>query len=156
MEGKSPSLATEENAQNWWQADSAESGQWLEVDLENVMDVHAIQINFADDKLDVPVPGEIKGTMTQPRYIDEYDRVTRWVLEGSLDGENYFVIEDKSQVETDLPHDLVVREEGLQARYIKLTILEVPFEQKPCISGLRVFGIGDGEKPEVLCESGCV
>jgi hypothetical protein len=149
VEGKSPSLATEENAQNWWQADSNEAGQWIQVDLEKAMGVHAIQINFADDKLDVPVPGEIKGTMTQPRYIDEHDRVTRWILEGSLDGENYFIIEDKSQVDTDLAHDLVVREDGLETRFIKLTILEVPYNQNPCISGLRVFGIGAGEKPVV-------
>ncbi len=149
VEGKDPYFATEENVKNWWQAKTNESGEWIEVDLEKSMDVHAIQINFADDKIDVPVPGEIKGTMTQPRYIDEYDRVTRWMLEGSLDGENYFVIEDKSKVDTDLSHDLVVRADGFQARFIKLTILEVPFAQAPCISGLRVFGIGDGKKPSV-------
>lgn len=34
-------------------------------------------------------------------------------------------------------------------RFIKLTVLEVPYDQKPCISGLRVFGIGCGEKPRV-------
>ena len=149
VEEKGPYFATEENVQNWWQAASNEPGEWLEVDLEKAMDVHAIQINFADDKLDIPCPGEIKGTMTQPRYIDEYDRATRWVLEGSLDGENYFMIEDKSQVDTDFPHDLVVREDGLQIRFIRLTILEVPFAQAPCISGLRVFGLGDGEKPSI-------
>ena len=59
------------------------------------------------------------------------------------------MIEDKSKVDTDLSHDLVVRADGFQARFIKLTILEVPFAQAPCISGLRVFGIGDGKKPSV-------
>ena len=34
-------------------------------------------------------------------------------------------------------------------RYLKLTILEVPYGQRPCISGLRAFGTGDGEKPMV-------
>ena len=38
--------------------------------------------------------------------------MTRWKLEGSLDGNTYFMIEDKSEAETDLPHDLVVREQG--------------------------------------------
>ncbi len=74
--------------------------------------------------------------------------MTRWKLEGSLDGEHYFVIEDKAEAETDLSHDLVVREEGVQVRFLKLTVLEVPYGQQPCISGLRVFGIGDGERPK--------
>ena len=116
------------------------------MDLEEVYDVHAVQINFADDKIEIPVPGKIRGT-TQARYIEEADQVTRWILEGSLDGKKFFVVEDKSQVHTDLPHDLIVREEGMKLRFLKLTIIEIPYHQKPCISGLRVFGIGQGNKP---------
>ena len=41
-----------------------------------------------------------------------------------------------------------MKEQGIKVRYIKLTIYEVPYQQKPCISGLRVFGTGDGEKPQ--------
>ena len=117
------------------------------LDLQKEYDVRAIQINFADDKIDIPVPGEIKGTKTQPRYIEERDLVTRWKLEGSVDGITYEVIEDKKDAVTDLPHDLIVREEGIKVRYLKLTVYEVPYGQKPCISGLRVFGTGAGEKP---------
>ena len=75
------------------------------------------------------------------------EHVTQWKLEGSLDGESWFVIEDKSDAETDLPHDLIVREEGIKARYLRLSDMAVPFEQAPCVSGLRVFGLGDGETP---------
>lgn len=57
------------------------------------------------------------------------------------------MIEDKSKVDTDLPHDLVVREEGLQVRYLRLTIVEIPYHVEPCISGFRVFGKGAGDKP---------
>ena len=91
--------------------------------------MRAVQINFADDKIDIPVPGKIKGTQTQPRYIEEQDHVTRWILEGSVDGEHFEVLEDKSQAETDLPHDLVVMEAGKQIRYVKLNILEIPYDQ---------------------------
>lgn len=148
MEGKGPELSVDENVQTWWRADSAESGEWLKLDLGKAYSVHAVQINFADDKIEIPVPGEIRG-ITQRRYIEEADLVTRWVLEGSLDGEDYFMVEDKSHADTDLTHDLVIREEGLSVRFLKLTIIEVPYGQKPCISGFRVFGTGDGEKPEV-------
>ena len=30
---------------------------------------------------------------------------------------------------------------------MRLSGMAVPFEQAPCVSGLRVFGLGDGEKP---------
>jgi hypothetical protein len=147
-EGKEPEKAADENVQTWWRAASEKSGQWLQMDLGKEYDVRAVQVNFADDKIEIPVPGEIRGT-TQARYIEEIDHVTRWILEGSLDGEEYFVVEDKSQVQTNLPHDFVVKEEGMRLRFLKLTILEIPYDQKPCISGLRVFGIGDGEKPAI-------
>lgn len=148
MEGCGADKAVNEDATTWWRAASAERGQWLMVDLQRVMDVRAIQINFADDKLPIASPGKIQGSATQPRYIEERDLVTRWVLEGSLDGNAYFMIEDKSEAATDLPHDLIVREQGIEVRYVRLTILQIPYDVTPCISGLRIFGIGHGEKPK--------
>ena len=146
-QGREPEKAVDENVQTWWRAASADSGQWIMVDLGETFDVHAVQINFADDKIEIPVPGEIHG-ISQPRYIEEKDYVTRWILEGSVDGKEFFMIEDKSKAETDLPHDLVVREEGVRARFLRLTVMEIPYQQKPCISGLRAFGRGAGEKPD--------
>ena len=145
-EGKGPENAADENIQTWWRAATDQPGQWLLMDLEGTYDVHAIQVNFADDKIEIPVPGKIRGT-TQARYIEEADQATRWILEGSPDGKEYFILEDKSQAHTDLPHDLIVKEEGVKLRFLKLTIIEVPYHQKSCISGLRVFGIGQGRKP---------
>lgn len=145
-EGCEPKKALEENVQTWWRAHTCTPGEWICADLGKAFEVHAVQVNFADDALDIPVPGEIRGT-TQARYIDEAVYPTRWLLEGSVDGENYFVIADKSQADTDLPHDLVVSEEGYMAQYIRLTVFSVPYEQPACISGLRIFGKGDGSAP---------
>ena len=147
-EGKEPSRATEENVQTFWRAKSASREEWLEVDVGKVYQVNAVQINFADDHPDLPCPGEIRPG-SQARYIDEADHKTQWKLLGSLDGETYFVIEDKSAAETDLTHDLIVREEGIQVRYLKLTEMAVAFDLAPCISGLRVFGLGEGNAPAV-------
>lgn len=148
-EGNDPSKATDENVQTWWRAATNEPGQYVEVDLQYDCDVHAVQINFADDQLNPPLSewAEFQKTGHMPRYIDQRKHVTRWLLEGSLDGESYFVIEDKSKTGTDLAHDLVVREEGLKARYIRCTVIELPYHPQACISGLRVFGIGKGERP---------
>ena len=146
LPGHEPEKAVEENVQTWWRAASNSPDEWLQVDLGRVFDVHAVQVNFADDMLDIPCPGEIRPG-SQARYIDEDDHVTRWKLEGSEDGEDWFVIEDKTKAKTDLSHDLIVREEGFAARYLRLSSLAVPYEQNPCISGLRVFGLGEGEAP---------
>ena len=146
VEGHEPGKATEENVQTWWRAASNSRDEWLLVDLGKAYDVHAVQVNFADDEITIPVPGEMKPG-DQARYIDGQDLKTQWKLEGSTDGETWFVIEDKTNAETDLTHDLVVREEGFCCRYLKLSGMAVPYEQNPCISGLRVFGLGDGEQP---------
>ena len=148
-EGKGPEKAVDENVQTWWRAGSANPGEWICLDLGMESDVHAVQINFADDRIDIPVPGKIGGAATQPRYIEERALKTRWILEGAEDGEVYEVLADKSQADTDLTHDLIVWEEGKHLRYLKLTVKEVPYGQQPCISGLRVFGIQQKEKPEI-------
>ena len=141
-------MATEENVRTWWRAASNSSDEWLCADLGCVYDIHAVQINFADDQISIPCPGEIRPG-SQARYIEEADHFTQWKLEGSTDGESWFVIEDKSEAQTDLSHDLIIREEGFAARYLRLSDMAVPYGQNPCVSGLRAFGLGRGEKPAV-------
>ncbi len=147
-EGHEPEKATEENVKTWWMAKESGKNEWLTIDLGSVYDVHAVQVNFADDKLDIPCPGEIRPG-SQARYIEEADHVTRWKLEASLDGETWFVVEDKTNASTDLTHDFIVREEGFNARFFRLSEIELAYDQAPCVSGLRVFGLGKGEAPAV-------
>ena len=146
-DGKNPELAANENVQNWWQAASTGRDEWLMMDLGKAMDVRAVQINFADDDIRIPVPGKIRGT-TQARYIEEAETVTQYLLEGSVDGEDFFVLEDKTQADTDLSHDFLVYENGIELRYIRISNMKVPYDQNPCISGMRVFGKGVGDLPE--------
>ena len=145
-EGCGPQEASREDARTWWSPETAGRGEWLMEDLGDVMRVNAVQVNFADDYPDIPCPGKMRGT-DSARFIDDKEYPTQWKLEGSEDGESWFVIADKSAAETDLPHDLVVSEEGWNARFLKLSALAVPYGQIPCISGLRVFGRGNGCAP---------
>lgn len=147
MPGRPASNATDENAHTWWRAKTNNSGEWLRVDLGAAMEVHAVQINFADEEIAWPSRAS-KAKMTLGRYIDDVRGKTRWLLEGSTDGENYFTIADKSNVDTDLPHDLVIDEEGKVSRYIRLTVFEVPYNENPCVSALRVFGKADAALPQ--------
>lgn len=141
---------TDEDIRTYWLAKNNTPGQWLEVDLENIYDVRAIQVNFADSGMEMPLPdgAQLHGALEQQRWIDESHQPTRWLLEGSTDGQTYFIIEDKRRADTDLPHDLIVREDGLQARFIRLTVESLPYRQAACVSGLRIFGLGHGCAPD--------
>ena len=147
-----PQNVCDENIQTWWKADVAktkETPQWISLDLGKICNVHAVQINFADDDLrpELPEGFGLRDALMQERWIDRTPQKTRWLLEGSVDGKDYFVIEDKRQAETDLPHDMVVSEDGWKLRYVRLTVTELPYGQAPCVSGLRVFGLGGGKLP---------
>ena len=57
-------------------------------------------------------------------------------------------MKDNWDADIDLCHDLVVDEHGIRARYVRLSVRKLPYDAPPCVSGLRVFGKGDGEKPK--------
>lgn len=142
---------TNEEIRDWWQAAPDDGQPIVEVDLGKGYDVRAIQINFADSgaAVDIPAETEFFGEPTHYWFMDQSVRYTRWCLEGSLDGKTYFLLQDKGEAETDLPHDLVVATAGIRCRHVRLTIHQVPFGP-PCISGLRIFGRGEGTLPQAV------
>lgn len=145
--GDGAELITNENAKNWWRA--AEPGPaWCCIDLGEAMNVHAVQVNFADEGINAEIPEDADRLIAHEiRYIDVEPRVTRWVLEGSKDSESWTIIEDKSEADTNLGNDFIMIEGGAAYRYIRLTVLEMPFDQPATVSGLRVFGLGNGDAP---------
>lgn len=152
--GTGSQYVTDENIRTWWKSETNQQGEWVEIDLGMEYDVRAIQINFADDQINrlLPEGAETVRVTFEERYIDTKKQPTRWLLEGSGDGNDYFVIEDKRKAETDLAHDFIVREAGISVRYIRLTIDEVPYQVNPCVSGLRVWGNGQGALPKAASD----
>lgn len=140
---------TDENIRTWWRAGSSGRGEWLQVDLGDVCRVNAVQINFAEAGITSNPPEGTEFAVNEhgQRYIDLASQRTRWLLEGSADGADWTIVEDKRHAETDLPHDFIVMEKGEPFRYLRLTIMEVPYHAAPCISGIRVFGKGNGKAP---------
>ncbi len=139
---------TDENCQTVWQAEGCD-GEWACIDLGKIYDVRAIQLNFADWNLTAHIPeGEQPNAgYYEERWIDMRVQPTQWRLEGSADGENWFVLADKWNAETDLSHDFLTWENGIQLRHVKLTVHHLPYGQAATVSGIRVFGIAHGEKP---------
>lgn len=119
------------------------------VDLGDSVCVNAVQINFIDEDIKAEIPEKANTHITYDvRYIDTEKHFTRWKLEGSIDGKEFFELCDKSNCDTDLPHDFILFEEGKKVRFIRLTVKEVPFAEPVCVSGIRVFGKGNGEVPD--------
>ncbi|MGL6201224.1 MAG: family 43 glycosylhydrolase [Lachnospiraceae bacterium] len=148
--GNGAKNVTDEDIRTWWISGSDQPGEWVEVDLGAEYDVRAIQVNFADNLIEKQLPEDAEPVRVtyEERYIETEKQATRWLLEGSSDGAEYFVIEDKREAKTDYAHDLIVREDGLMARYIRVTIESIPYHLNPCVSGLRIWGKGDGEPPK--------
>jgi xylan 1,4-beta-xylosidase len=127
--------AVDELAKTYWSAATGNKGEWIQSDLGNISTVNAIQINYADQDVDSNRLGKINGQYHQ------------YKLYYSIDGKRWTLLVDKSNNQTDVPHDYMELKEAVQARFIKLENIHMP-SGKFAISGLRVFGNGNGKKPE--------
>lgn len=129
--------ANDEDIKTYWSAASGNKGEWIQSDLGNVSTVNAIQINYADQDVDSNRLG---------KFNNQYHQ---YKLYSSLDGKKWTVLVDKSNNKTDVPHDYVELPKPVQARFIKLENIHMP-TGKFAISGLRVFGNGNGTKPDAV------
>ncbi len=127
--------AVDENIKTYWCAASANKGEWIQTDLGNISSIHAIQINYADQD------AEFLGKQT-----NTYHQYKLWY---SVDGKVWKMLVDKSANKTDIPHEYVELNNPVNARFIKLENIHMP-TGKFAISGLRVFGFGNGAKPEAV------
>lgn len=125
--------AVDESIKTYWSAATSNKGEWLQTDLGNVSTVNAIQINYAD-----------QDAVFLGKTLDQYHQ---YVLYYSVDGKKWQVLVDKSANKKDVPHDYIELEKPIQVRYIKMENIHVP-SGKFAISGLRIFGNGNGVKPE--------
>lgn len=127
-----PNLAVDEDIRTHWSAVGVED-EWFESDLGAVSTVHAVQVNFADQ--DASVVGNPPGRRHRYRVLAAETRA------------DWQVIVDKTAGDADVPHDYVELEKPVRARLIRVECLEVP-TGRFALSGLRVFGRGDGSAPE--------
>ena len=150
-EGHEPGLALDEDIRSCWCAEGS-AGEWYRLDLGDVYEVHGIQLSFAD--VDVPmlkVDKSLRSNVyTSNRYIDPNPTLrTRYLLEGSADGSDWFVLSDKRSAETNLPHDYLELD-GVKLRYVRVTAEKLPYDEPFALSGLRVFGRGNCAAPEAV------
>lgn len=141
--GYHPNNAVDELIKTYWSATTGNKGEWIQTDLGNISTVNAVQINYADQ--DVSFPKEMD-TIFLGKTIGLYHQ---YKLYSSVDGKKWNLLVDKSNNKTDVPHEYVELEKPVQARYIKLENIHMP-TGKFAISGFRVFGNGNGSKPDAV------
>ncbi|MFT3902931.1 MAG: discoidin domain-containing protein [Niabella sp.] len=129
--------AVDENIKTYWSATSGNKGEWIQTDLGKVSTVRAVQINYADQDV------------ADDRLGKRTDQYHQYQLLFSADGKKWKTLIDKSHNQTDVPHEYVELEKPVQARYIKLVNIHMP-TGKFAISGLRVFGNGNGARPDAV------
>ena len=149
QEGCEPIQGVDENCRSCWAAEAADKNPWYQIDLGEVKTVQAVQVNFADHKLpEIPIDKETAyKEQVGYRIIQVQPRKTAYLLEGSADGGNWEVIRDNRTDNTDYTHDFSVLAQPKRLRYLRLSHMEIAMGGVAAISGLRVFGKGNGEAP---------
>ncbi|HEX7905748.1 MAG TPA: family 43 glycosylhydrolase [Chitinophagaceae bacterium] len=138
--GYLPNNAVDELAKTYWSATTGNKGEWIQTDLGKLSTVNAIQINYADQNVSFPKEMD---SIFLGKTIGLFHQ---YILSYSVDGKKWKTLVDKSNNKTDTPHDYVELSSPVQARFIRLENIHMP-TGKFAISGLRVFGNGNGEKP---------
>ena len=132
LPGYPPSNATDEDPRTFWVAANDDPGQTLTVDLGGPRTVRAVQVNYADYE--------------SGRYGDAPDIVTRFRLEGSLDGKRWTTIADLSHSTRDHADAYVELAHAARIRFVRYVHVHVGARHL-AIADLRVFGNADGPPP---------
>ena len=123
----------DENLKSYWVAEKNDSTQWVEIDLENISTVYAIQLNFFDFE-------EKKLWGRMPELYQRY-----WI-ESSLDGKKWETIADYKNSYKDAPHNYIELDKAIKTRFIRYRHLNIP-NKHLAMGDIRIFGIGNGNKP---------
>jgi xylan 1,4-beta-xylosidase len=132
-----PNFAVDENVKTYWSATSGNAGEWIQTDLGKISTINAIQVNYADQDVDSSFLGKINNIYHQYRILQ------------SDDGKKWKLLVDKSKNKKDVPHDYIELPQPVNARFLKLENIHIP-SGKFAISGLRVFGNGNGTLPDTV------
>jgi xylan 1,4-beta-xylosidase len=136
LPGHQKSYAADEEIRSYWSAKTGDKGEWISMDLQKLCTVNAVQINYAENNMNLF--GRADGIYYQ------------YLLEYSTDGKTWKTLEDKTNNTTiDAPHDYIELKTPVKARYIRLTNYRMP-SGTFALAGLRVFGNAGGKAPSAV------
>jgi len=126
------SRVTDENPQTFWVSAQNKPGETLTVDLGQIDTVRAVQVNFADYK--------------SGRFADAPDIYTEFVLQASVDGQQWREIARTEPPRRDRPNAYFELASPVRARFVRYVHGHVGAANL-AISDIRVFGTADGRAP---------
>lgn len=130
-----PENASDENMRTYWAAKSGKAGEWFAMDLGNVKQVNAIQVNYYEHKAN--------------QFGKAMDVYHQYKIYSSNDGTNWELLVDKSDNDQDVPHDYVELLQPIQTRYLKVENIHTA-SGNFALMDLRVFGKATGTIPEAV------
>ncbi len=133
LEGYPANNMVNEDIRTYWSAKSGAEGEWAVVDLGEVCDINALQVNFAEHETNI--------------FGREEGIAYKYLVESSLDNKSWQTIDDQRTSTSDNTNNYVEFKDSFAGRYIRVTNTAVP-DGTFAISGIRVFGLGRGEQPE--------
>jgi hypothetical protein len=126
-------VLTDESPKSFWVADANNNKQWVKIEMLNPGKIYAFQLNFHDHE---------SGIYTRVDGLRH-----RFTIEVSDDGKNWQTVVDRSNSYKDAPNAYIVLNQPVHGKYVRYKNLEVPGPNL-ALSEIRVFGIGDGKKPD--------
>jgi hypothetical protein len=123
----------DEEIRSYWVSEANHDSIYVDIDLGEIMDVKAIQINFQDFRSNI---------YGRPDTLRQ-----QFIIKGSIDGNEWETITDYSKNMRDMPHGYIELDQPREARYIRYDHLHVT-NNYLSISEFRVFGNGKGPIPE--------
>ena len=130
-----PANGVDENFLTCWAAATGEPGEYFTVDLGQVSDIRALQVNFDHIGAIMPQRG---GMGFAPQPTPEHYQCYK--VEVSADNVRWITVVDKPDNKMELRHDYTELKNPQKARYVKVTNLGTYDGAKFCIKDLRVFG----------------
>lgn len=137
LPGNDPALAFNENIRDYWSAQSDRAGEFLAVDLGKEYDIRAIQINYADQDAKL--------------RDKQYTIYHQYIVYHSEDAKTWIPLIDKSNNNTDVPHDYIQLKSSFRTRYLKFENIHMA-DGKFAVAGFRVFGDAEGDLPTKISD----
>lgn len=132
IDGYDISRINDEEIRSFWVAEKNDENTWFEINLGQVMNVKALQLNFQD---------------FNGRNFGRSDTLSqKYRIKASAEGKNWETIIDLSNSTQDQPHAYFELENEVNAQYIRYENVYVT-NRYLALSEFRVFGKGKGNPP---------
>lgn len=132
-----------------WVAGDAAGGQWIQTELSDGAVVSAVQVNLAEHDMLPPKPARKDKVTVIPfrRAVYLHNEPAEIVVQASFDGLTWTDLEDTRRSSQSRSHCFIELPEPTAYRFVRVTGHAQPYGGRFAVSGLRIFGHGNGQRP---------